>query len=51
MESPQQTISTVMTNYHNFQGNFNLDKSGFDPKMPRSCYLPSDDYPPATLYC
>ena len=34
MESPQQTISTVMTNYRNFQGNFNLDKSGFDPKMP-----------------
>jgi hypothetical protein len=40
MESPQQTISTVMTNYRNFQGNFNLDKSGYEPDALPLSYRP-----------
>lgn len=29
-----QEIKTTMQDMHNFQGNFNLDKSGFNPNMP-----------------
>lgn len=31
---PPKEIMSVMTNISNFQGNFNLDKSGYDAKMP-----------------
>jgi len=32
--SPAQTLATAMTNLSNFEGKFNLDKSGFNPAMP-----------------
>lgn len=30
----EQSLSRVMTNLANFQGNFNMDKSGYNPNMP-----------------
>ncbi len=33
-QTPPPEIQTAMTNLSNFQGRFNLDKSGFNPKMP-----------------
>ncbi|MGI6343493.1 MAG: hypothetical protein ACOX18_00285 [Bacillota bacterium] len=34
MSPPVPDIAMTMTNYANFQGNFNLDKSGFMPGKP-----------------
>jgi DNA-binding ferritin-like protein len=33
-QTPQQMMKMTMTNVSNFKGKFNLDKSGFDTKMP-----------------
>lgn len=33
-QSPQQTLAMTMTNLSNFQGTFNMDKSGFNAAMP-----------------
>lgn len=33
-QSPQEMLNTTMTNVSNFQGRFNLDKSGFNQQMP-----------------
>ncbi len=33
-QKPPQDVQNVIENMGNFQGNFNLDKSGFDAKMP-----------------
>lgn len=30
----QNEIKTTMNNMNNFEGTFNLDKSGFNPNMP-----------------
>lgn len=34
MRPPAEQMSETMANLHNFQGRFNLNKSGFDPNMP-----------------
>lgn len=33
-QSPEAQLTAVMTNLSNFQGQFNMDKSGYNPKMP-----------------
>lgn len=34
MQPPQEMLNVTMGNLSNFQGQFNLDKSGFNPNMP-----------------
>lgn len=34
VQGPEQSLGEAWSNYKNFSGEFNLNKSGFDPKMP-----------------